>query len=123
MTSPQFGDIVDHAAIRETPADPADIASAVYDYLTNELKASPADVIVTHEPEGHTLAFSFPGRLTGSVRITGPRTLSLSYIVANMWEYRERSEFETLDELCSFLARLIRLVRRFTSATFGSASA
>ena len=122
MTSPQLGDSVRYDVERETPADPAEIATIVRAYLTDELKANPGDVICTREPESHTITFSFPGCLTGSVRINGPRSLSLSYIVANMWEYRERAEFETLDEFCTFFARLIRLVRRFTHAALASSS-
>ncbi len=120
MNSPHSGDSVNEIAAHEIGADPATMAEAVYAILVDELKARPEDVILTEEPSSRTVTFAFPGSLTGSVRITGPRTLTLSYIVANMWEYRERAEFETLPELSSFLMRLIRLVRRFSHAAFGT---
>jgi len=120
MTSPHAGDLFNESTTRAMPVDPAAIAAVVSAYLVDELKAKAGDVILTHEPASYTVTFAFPGALTGSVRISGAKTLSLSYIVANMWEYREHAEFETLDELCGFLARLIRLVRRFSHAAFGT---
>ena len=120
MTSPHHGDIANLPAAHAIPADPAAMAAAVSAFLVGNLKAKPDDVILTEEPASRTVTFAFPGSLTGSVRITGPRTLSLSYIVANMWEYREKSEFESLPDLLNFLSRLTRLVRRFTHAAFGT---
>ena len=92
-------------------------ANALRAFLVETQQAQAANVRVSEGTHGSSVSFTYPGWLTGSVEFRGHNEYFLSYIVANMWEYRETARFDSLDELQRFVDRLIKVILRLSPAT------